>query len=180
MPDKPLLLLHICCAPCSPHALNILREEYDVRAFFYNPNIHPREEYELREKEIRDFSEKEGFPLDIGEYDDAAWRDAVRGLEAEPEGGARCDVCFAMRMRRTAFAARDCGARFFTTTLTVSPHKNTKKIFAAGHAAAEDIPGVDFVEFDFKKKDGFRISSQLSREHGFYRQNYCGCIHSRR
>ena len=180
MSEKPLLLLHVCCAPCSPHIINLLRESYSVTAFFYNPNIHPLEEYTLRENEIRSFSEKESFPLIIGEYDDAAWFEAVRGFEEEPEGSNRCDICFRIRMERAARAAAENGAQYFATTLTVSPHKNAAKIFAAGRAAAAQFDGVEFLEMDFKKKDGYRISSELSREHGFYRQNYCGCSFSRR
>jgi predicted adenine nucleotide alpha hydrolase (AANH) superfamily ATPase len=174
------ILLHICCAPCSPHVIELLSAEYGaVHGFFYNPNIHPEDEYKLREAEIRRFSDSKGIPLIVGEYDVTAWDHAVLGLENEPEGGARCDACFRMRLNAAARAARQLGIPCFITTLTVSPHKNAGKVNAAGRAAAQEH-GVTFVEKDFKKKDGFKISSRMATELGFYRQDYCGCRYSRR
>ena len=137
MPDsgnKPRILLHACCAPCSPHVINVLSADYDVSTFFYNPNIHPEEEYRLREQEILRFSEEIGFPLLFGEYEPQAWHAVVRGFEREPEGGDRCDICFRMRLERTARTAMKMDIPFFTTTLTVSPLKNADKVNAAGRA----------------------------------------------
>jgi predicted adenine nucleotide alpha hydrolase (AANH) superfamily ATPase len=175
------ILLHICCAPCSPHVIDLLAREYDtVHGYFYNPNIHPESEYLLRQDEIKRFSEEKGFPLIIGAYDAPAWDAAVRGLENEPEGGARCHVCFRLRLHAAARIANELGIPYFTTTLTVSPLKNADKVNAAGRAAAADAGSATFVENNFKKKDGFKISTRLATEYGFYRQNYCGCRYSRR
>jgi epoxyqueuosine reductase len=176
---KPKLLLHVCCAPCAPHVLKQLEEQFAVSVFFFNPNIQPEEEYRRREEEITRFSREDGFELITGEYDEEGWIDAVRGLEGEPEGGARCGICFRYRLDRTA---REAAARvfdLFATTLTVSPHKNAFVINEEGRAAAER-QGTTFLEADFKKKEGFKISCQLSRERGFYRQDYCGCVFSRK
>jgi epoxyqueuosine reductase len=177
--QKPAILLHVCCAPCSPHVIELLSEAYLVHAFFYNPNIQPEEEYHLREAEMRAFAEGRGMPYDAGPYDLDHWNTLVRGLENEPEGGRRCEVCFQMRLDRTAAHARARGIPFFTTTLTVAPMKKTALVNAAGRAAAQ-AAGAEFFAADFKKKDGFKKSCDLARAHGFYRQNYCGCLHSRR
>ena len=174
------MLLHICCAPCSPHVIALLQRDYDVHGFFYNPNIHPEQEYRLREQEMEKFARAQGLRLLIGDYDTEDWAAAVQGLESEPEGGARCDVCFQMRLERTARTARENGIPYFTTTLSVSPLKNADKVNAAGRAAARTVGDVSFVEANFKKKDGFKISARLAAAHGFYRQNYCGCRYSRR
>ena len=174
------LLLHCCCAPCAPHIARTLADSYNVHLFFYNPNIFPEEEYRLREREIRTLAEHAGLPLELGAYDDASWREAVIGFEAEPEGGGRCDVCFDHRLDAAARPAKRLNITLFTTTLTVSPHKNAARVNAAGRAAAERIGGVSFLEADFKKKDGFKKSCDIAREHGFYRQDYCGCEFSRR
>ena len=179
MQDKPELLLHICCAPCSPHIVNLLGEAYRVTAYFYNPNIQPEDEYRLREREIINFSKTQGFELIIGEYEPDKWNEAVRGLEEEREGGRRCEVCFRFRFEAAAREAAARGIPNVATTLTISPHKSAAQVNAAGRAAAESVAGVEFLEADFKKKDGFKITTELSRAHNFYRQDYCGCIHSK-
>jgi len=176
---KQTLLLHACCAPCSPHVINLLREEFTVSVLFYNPNIHPEEEYRKREAEIIAFSEKEKFHLIVAEYSVAKWMESVAGLENEPEGGERCRVCFRLRLERTALEAAERGIVFFTTTLSVSPHKNVKTINEEGNRAA-GIYGVKFREENFKKKDGFRESCRQAEKHGMYRQDYCGCVFSRK
>ena len=180
MSDKPQILLHACCAPCTPHVLNLLSEKYKVSVFFYNPNIQPEQEYRLRENEIQDFSKHAGFKLLVGSYDERSWLDAVRGLEQEPEGGRRCDICFEFRLKAAAIKAQQLGIPFFTTTLTVSPLKNAGRVNEAGRRAQKTVEGPEFIEADFKKKDGFKISTELSKQHGFYRQNYCGCMFSKR
>jgi predicted adenine nucleotide alpha hydrolase (AANH) superfamily ATPase len=178
---KPAILLHICCAPCGTHVARELSERYSVRGFFFNPNIQPEEEYRLRENEARALAEKDGFPLEAGGNSAEAWLEAVRGLEGEPEGGRRCEACYRHRLERTAAAARDNGIPFFTTTLTISPLKKASVINPIGLEAARLAgSGVQFIEADFKKKDGFKKSCALSKALGFYRQNYCGCLFSRR
>ena len=174
----PGLLLHTCCAPCSPHIFELLREKYDVAAFFYNPNIQPEEEYNLRREELKKFCGRIGISFIEGEYNIENWSEAVCGLEHEPEGGRRCEVCFKMRLERTAQQARETGCAIFATTLTVSPHKNASLINQIGVEAGVKF-GVMFLEADFKKKEGFKKSAELSRQFGFYRQNYCGCVYSR-
>ena len=181
--ELPKLLLHACCAPCTPHVYDLLSGEYDVRAFFYNPNIFPEEEYNRRLEELRRFCGDKDIPLIEGNYDKEKWAEAIRGLEEEPEGGRRCAKCFEMRLAEVAHRAEAEGCSHFTTTLTVSPHKNAEAINRIGRAigrAAGERAGVEFLEKDFKKKDGYKISCDLSRERGFYRQDYCGCEYSMR
>lgn len=167
----------MCCAPCSTHVINLLREEYEVEAFFYNPNIHPRGEYALRFEESMVFTNKTGTPFHAGEYNPGEWFRKTKGHEEEEEGGERCRICFELRLARTAEKASAEGFDVFTTTLTISPHKNADAINAIGRRLAQRY-GVDFLEANFKKKDGFKKSVQLSREYGLRRQNYCGCIYS--
>ncbi len=173
------VLLHVCCAPCAGHPLEVLEKEARVVGFFYNPNIRPESEYNARLKEVRLFFEETGRELIIGDYEPESWHEAVRGLEEEPEGGRRCDVCFHFRLRQAARAAKEAGCDAFTTTLTVSRHKNTGKIHAAGEKVEAET-GVKFRRDDFKKGGGEKRCSELSRQWGFYRQNYCGCNYSRR
>jgi len=179
MAEGKKILLHVCCAPCAPHVLDVLKSEYDTGVFFYNPNIQPYEEYEAREAEIKRFAAESGFRLLLGDYDEGDWLEAVKGYEEAPEGGARCRLCFRHRLEKTAALCAESGYRFFTTTLTVSPHKNAKTIFEEGNRAAERF-GLTFLEADFKKKDGYKKSCEMSRAHGFFRQNYCGCLFSRK
>ncbi|RMF89991.1 MAG: recombinase [Methanobacteriota archaeon] len=172
------LLLHICCAPCSTEVIERLKGDYDVTGFFYNPNIHPRREYGFRLKELERFSKKAGFPFITGDYDLKRWFRLVRGLEKEPEGGRRCEVCFRMRLEETAREAAAAGFDVFTTTLTISPHKDAETINSIGRELEEEY-GVRFLVADFKKKDGFKRSVEHSRRHGLRRQDYCGCVYSR-
>ncbi|MEW6202018.1 MAG: epoxyqueuosine reductase QueH [bacterium] len=174
----PKLLLHVCCAPCSPHIFELLREKYDVVVFFYNPNIFPEEEYELRRDELKKFCKNIDVPFIEGKYDIEIWNEIVQGLENEPEGGKRCEMCFKMRLECAAQQALETGCKIFAATLTVSPHKNAAVINQIGEEAGEKF-GITFLEADFKKKDGFKKSVELSRQFGFYRQNYCGCAFSR-
>lgn len=174
---KPGMLIHICCAPCSTHVMKELAHRFEIKGFFYGPNIHPREEYQTRLHEARRLAEVYGFQLIIGEHDEELWHERIAGLEIEEEGGARCSVCYRMRLERTAEAARDEGVGWFATTLTVSPHKKAVLINPMGLEEGERR-GIEFYPADFKKNDGFGKSSRLSRELGLYRQNYCGCIYS--
>ena len=164
------LLLHTCCAPCAAGCIERLRGEgYEAVLYFSNSNIHPRDEYDRRLGETGRFAKIYGLELVVDDYDHERWRDAVRGYEAEREKGKRCDICFRYNLGRTARAARAAGISRFSTTLTLSPHKKSVRVFGAG----ERFPG--FVPIDFKKRDGQKKSSEISGKYGLYRQNYCGC-----
>ena len=176
--EKKRLLLHTCCAPCSPHVVDLLSREFEVSAFFYNPNIYPLKEYELRLNEIQVFFRALSVELIEGEYNSDQWFDRVRGMEQDKEGGKRCEVCFYMRLEKTALVAHEKGFDCFTTTLSVSPHKNAQIINQIGREV-QNTGDVVFYEADFKKHDGFKKSCELSKKHGFYRQNYCGCLFSK-
>ncbi len=174
------LLLHSCCAPCSSYCLEQLAPAFRVTVFYFNPNIDSREEYEKRKAEEVRFLAETGLAdfLDC-DYSPELFEAATRGYEGEPEGGARCPKCFELRLRRTAEEARARGYDFFATTLTVSPLKNAEVINAIGFAIEREL-GVRYLPTDFKKRGGYVRSIELSREHGLYRQNYCGCIYSKR
>ncbi len=169
---KKKILLHVCCGPCSTHCIEVLKQEYDVTLYFAGSNIFPQEEYEKRRAQARKVAMHHGLEMIEEEYDHHAWRKFIQGLESEPEGGKRCEVCFRFNLAKVASYAKTHSFDLFTTTLTVSPHKDARVIFAIGESLG------NFVPIDFKKKDGFRRSCQLSREQGLYRQNYCGCEHS--
>lgn len=179
MDTKPKLLLHVCCAPCATYPIKLLQEKYDVELFFYNPNIHPEEEYQARLKEAVEYARKLGIKLHEPGYDADTWFRAMRGLENEPEGGCRCEVCYRMRLGKTAQFAATNNLAGFTTTLSVSPHKNAQMINKIGRMIG-DMYSLDFYAADFKKNSGFKKSTQMSKEAGLYRQNYCGCIYSKK
>jgi predicted adenine nucleotide alpha hydrolase (AANH) superfamily ATPase len=173
------LLLHTCCAPCSTWSIETLKGRYEVTSLFYNPNIQPREEYDLRLSEAMRYCSHVGVDLLEGTYDVHEWERAVSGHEDDPEGGERCGICFSMRLKETARLAAVGGYDAFTTTLTISPHKDAKTVNSAG----EDISrrsGVPFIPLDLKKRNGFRKSVEMSREHELHRQDFCGCVYSRR
>jgi len=176
--EVPSLFLHSCCAPCSSYVLEYLTRYFDVTLLFYNPNIRPESEYEKRLAALRELLSKmpEGRSVRLVE---PGWRGgefmtAVRGLEKEPEGGARCPVCFRLRLEETARLAREGGYNFFGTTLTVSPHKNAPMLNSIGEALAREY-GVRWLPSDFKKRNGYLRSIQLSKQYDIYRQEYCGC-----
>lgn len=175
------MLLHSCCGPCSTACIDYLSECFDVTVLFYNPNIAPEEEYDLRASEqaryVRDFTD--GVKCEICAYDPWVFYDKVKGLENCEEGGARCEKCFELRLDHCARLAKERGFDWFCTTLTVSPHKNAELINAIGEEVAKKY-GVKFFPSDFKKKDGYLKSVRLAKEAGLYRQNYCGCAFSRR
>lgn len=173
------ILLHVCCGPCATHAAEALAAERPVTLFWSNSNIWPAAEHELRLDAARSLATALGAPLAVDEPDHEAWRTLVAGLEDEPERGRRCLRCFERSFERAADYALAHGFRVFTTTLTISPHKDTEAIFAIGRAVAERH-GLGFLERDFKKRDGFAQSIRLAKEHGLYRQRYCGCEFSRR
>ena len=173
------LLLHSCCAPCSSHCLSELSPQIGVTVFYYNPNLDCAEEYEKRKREQLRFLRETGLAdfLDC-DYAPEDYLTAVRGLEKEKEGGARCAVCFRLRLDRTAREAKARGFDCFATTLTVSPLKNAKVINTIGFAVAEEV-GVKYLPSDFKKRGGYLHSVRLSEEYGLYRQDYCGCAFSK-
>ena len=179
MSNKPKLLLHVCCAPCATYPIKLLQEEYEVELLFYNSNIQPEEEYRARLKEARQYAHKLGVKLHELDYDADMWFRAVRGLESEPEGGCRCEVCYRIRLGRTARFAVAGGFDKFTTTLSISPHKDTRAINKIGRMIG-GMYMLDFYAADFKKNDGFKKSTQMSEESGLYRQNYCGCVYSKK
>ncbi len=173
------MLLHSCCGPCSTAVIEKLKDDYELTVFYFNPNIHPREEYELRKENQKKVCEIMGVPFIEGDYDPQLYYAVCKGLEAAPEGGERCKACFRLRMEETARLAKDSAFDCFDTTLSVSPHKNYDAISEAGHRAEEKY-GVEYVSGNYKKKDGYKRSTELSEEYGLYRQNYCGCEFSKR
>lgn len=177
---RPRLLLHSCCGPCSSAVIERLAPHFDLTVYYYNPNIAPEEEYRRRLAVQRELVEKLGRAVLVeGEYEPAVFLAAVRGLEGEPEGGARCTECFRLRLEATARRAAEGGFDYFCTTLTVSPHKDAARINAISEALAEHY-GVAALPADFKKREGYKRSIELSRQYGLYRQNYCGCPFSGR
>lgn len=172
------ILLHACCAICSAYPIEMLKNSgYEVVVYFYNPNIFPYEEYERRLEAQKTLCVHEGVELIEGEYEPDVYFDYVRGYEECPERGARCELCFKLRLAETARKARALGIDTFTTSIVISPHKNFATLTKIGEeiAAAE---GLNYLAVDFKKKDGFLKTNKISRELGLYRQNYCGCMYS--
>jgi len=176
---RPKLTLHLCCAPCSSYVIGLLEEHFDLVLYFYDPNIQPKEEYERRRDESSRYADERGIAFVEGPYDVENWNDLVRGYEDSPERGERCRLCYGMRMAEAARFARGNDSSYFTTVLSISPHKDAVRINEIGFAMQERF-GVKYLPADFKKKEGFKKSIDLSRENGFYRQDYCGCIYSKR
>lgn len=179
----PTLLLQSCCAPCSSYVLERLTPYFHITIFYYNPNIEPKEEYEKRKEEEKQFIAKLKSPnrLDMidCDYDNEIFHDVVTGLENELEGGARCFRCYDLRLRATAKKAKELGYDYFATTLTVSPYKNAMKLNEIGKDLEKEY-GVSYLPSDFKKKNGYLRSIELSKEYSLYRQDYCGCIYSKK
>lgn len=183
---KPSILLHACCGPCSTSCVERLAPDYQITVYYYNPNITDREEYYLRRDTllqfIRAFNEEHKDQYFVsyieGIYDPERYVAKCGPLAGEPEGGARCDLCFAMRLSETARKAGELGLDYFTTTMSVSPHKNYDKIKTLGMSLEEQTSS-RFLDIDFKKKNGFGRSVELSRKYGLYRQNFCGCEYAR-
>ncbi len=179
----PRLLLHSCCAPCSSYVLEYLSDYFEITVFYYNPNISPAEEYEKRAAEqqhlIRELPAKHPITLVVGAYEPERFYTVSRGLETVPEGGERCFRCYRLRLEATAKMAAEGGFDYFATTLTISPLKNAGKLNEIGEELSQ-IYKVEHLPSDFKKKNGYRRSVELSAEYGLYRQNYCGCVFSKR
>jgi len=175
------MLLHICCAPCSTSAVEQLKQNgYEVAGFFYNPNIHPKEEYDKRAgelKKIEDALNIKIFRHENYEEEVAKWFSSIKGFENEKEGGKRCEICYELRLKKTAQKAKEEGFEVFATTLTISPHKKADVINAIGEKVSKES-GIEYYPSDFKKKDGFKKSIELSKKYFLRRQSYCGCVFS--
>lgn len=180
--EVPRLFLHSCCAPCSSYVLEYLSQYFEITVFYFNPNIAPEEEYRKRVEEQKRLIEQLPalHPIGFaeGRYEPKEFYDKVKGLEKEPEGGARCRVCFALRLEEAARLAAEGGYDYYTTTLSISPLKNAQVLAQVAMEMGEKW-GVAWLPSDFKKKEGYKRSIQLSSEYDLYRQNYCGCVFSR-
>ena len=179
---RPRLLLHCCCAPCSSYVLEYLNRWLDIDLFYYNPNIAPQEEFDHRAAELRRLAAEmphEGdFNVIVGSYDAESFAALCKGHEGDPEGGARCERCFRMRLGKAVRLAAERGCDYCTTTLTISPLKDAQLLNAIGMQLAAGS-GVAWLPSDFKKKNGYKRSCELSEQYGLYRQDYCGCVYSR-
>lgn len=182
----PALFLHSCCAPCSSYVLEYLRKYFRITVFYYNPNITEDEEYRKRVAEQKRLIaaynvEGQGYPIEVieGAYEPEQFYEIAKGLEQCPEGGERCFACYGLRLRETAKRAKAGEYDYFTTTLSISPLKNAVKLNEIGEQLAKEY-GVAWLPSDFKKKDGYKRSIELSKEYDLYRQDYCGCVYSRR
>ncbi len=179
---RPRLLLHSCCAPCSSAVLEQLTNVFDITVFFYNPNIAPEAEFAHRVEEqqrfIAELPHEGRIDLIRGEYDDDTFYALAKGLEEIPEGGERCTRCFRLRLGKTAQMAAEGGYDYFTTTLSISPLKDAQRLNTIGKELSEQF-GVAYLFSDFKKKNGYKRSCELSQEYGLYRQDYCGCVYSK-
>lgn len=179
----PSLLLHACCAPCSSYCLEYLSQYFTITILFYNPNISPETEYIKRIDEIKRLIEelpvKNKVSLIEGRYLPGEFYTSVKGLENEPEGGKRCHVCYELRLREAAVTAKKLNFDYFTTTLSISPLKDAEKLNEIGKKLSDEYD-VAYLYSDFKKKNGYKRSIELSREYKLYRQNFCGCVFSRR
>lgn len=178
----PTLLLHACCAPCSSYVLEYLSEYFQITLFYYNPNISPSDEYQKRVEEVKrllsELPVKYPVRFQEGTYDAGRFFALAKGHEQEPEGGERCFSCYALRLEEAAQAAKAGGFAYFTTTLSISPYKNAEKLNEIG-LALEKKYGVRYLTSDFKKRNGYKRSIELSEQYHLYRQDYCGCVFSK-
>lgn len=179
---KPRLLLHVCCAPCSSYVLEYLNKHFLITAHFYNPNISPASEYEHRATELQRLIAKmpsaNPIQCSVADYAPADFAAIAKGREHLPEGGERCTDCYRLRLTDAARNAREGGYDYFTTTLSISPLKDAQRLNTIGEELAQEY-GVPYLFSDFKKKEGYKRSIQLSSEYDLYRQDYCGCIYSK-
>lgn len=179
---RKTLLLHACCAPCSSYVLEYLTEFFDITLFYYNPNISPEAEYWKRVEEVKRLLSEMPLKSPVrfleGKYDPESFTAMAKGLETVPEGGERCFKCYRLRLEEAAIAAKEGGFDYFTTTLSISPHKNAQKLNETGEELSERY-GVPYLYSDFKKRNGYKRSIELSAVYKLYRQNYCGCVFSK-
>lgn len=177
--SKQDILIHACCATCAGYVLEKLSTDYNPVLFFYNPNIHPLEEYSRRRDELQRYAQSLNIPF-IEEVDQPdEWFNAIKGFENEPEKGGRCHICFLLRLEKAASYPLAHGITLFTTTLSVSPHQDSKVLLAIGNRIAMNKK-ITFLADDFKKNNGFKRTMEIAKKENFYRQNYCGCIYSQR
>lgn len=180
---KPTLLLHSCCGPCSSYVITYLKDYFDITILYYNPNIEPYDEYLKRKEEeirfIKDYPNINKLDIMDCDYDNQKFHDIAKGLETAKEGGARCHKCYYLRLEKTALLAKENGYDYFGTTLTVSPYKNSEVLNKIG-SELENKLNINFLYSDFKKKEGYKKSIELSKKYNLYRQNYCGCIYSKK
>lgn len=177
---KPKLLLHSCCAPCSSYVITYLYDYFDITILYYNPNIYPYEEYKKRKDEqIRLISNFKGVKIIDCDYDNDIYNEVIKGLENEPERGSRCTKCFYLRLDKTGEIAKKNNFEYFGTTLTVSPYKSARLLNEIGEVISKKYD-IKWLYSDFKKNDGYKKSIELSKKYDLYRQDYCGCIYSRR
>lgn len=178
---RPRLLLHSCCGPCSTYVLDFLKDHFDISILFYNPNIYPEEEYYYRKDEQEALVEKMGLEIEVlpVDYRKEEFYSMAKGLEEEQENGARCLLCYRLRLEEAAKVAREKDYDYFTTSLSISPHKDSQVLNQIGKTLEEKY-GVNYLYSDFKKNDGFKKSVDLSKKYDMYRQDYCGCEFSMR
>jgi predicted adenine nucleotide alpha hydrolase (AANH) superfamily ATPase len=181
--EVPALFMHSCCAPCSSYVLEYLSNYFYITVFYYNPNIYPPGEYAKRSAEQEELIKRMDtkYPIEFraGPYDKQIFYEAVRGMEHLPEGGKRCSVCYELRLREAAILAKEGGYDYFTTTLSISPMKNAAKLNEIGQKLGAEY-GINYLCSDFKKRNGYKRSVELSSEYGLYRQDYCGCVFSKK
>lgn len=181
--NKKKILLHSCCAPCSSYVITFLSNYFDITILYYNPNIYPYEEYEKRKKEqiklIKNLKTKNKLEFLDCDYENKIYNDNIKGLEKCPEGGTRCQICYNLRLEKTAILAKKYNYDYFCTTLTVSPHKNSRLINSIGENLSNKY-NIKWLYSDFKKNEGFKQSIELSKKYNLYRQDYCGCIYSKK
>jgi len=175
------MLLHSCCAPCSGEVIEAMAKSgLDITIYFYNPNIHPRQEYDLRKEENIRFAEKLGIPFIDADYDTTNWFARVKGMEFEPERGKRCTECFDMRFERTALYAHENGFPMFTSCLAISRWKDANQINGCGQRAAARYEGLSYWDYNWRKSGGSARMLEISKRENFYQQEYCGCVYSLR
>ena len=177
--NKPRLLLHACCGPCTSGVFDQLYPYFNITIIYYNPNTYPYDEYILRYKQLEILKNYMDFELIFMDYNDEEFYSKVKGLEEEREGGKRCEVCYKLRLEKTAQVAKEKGFDYFTSTLSVSPYKNADKLNKIGQEL-ENIYNIKYIYSDFKKNEGYKNSIKNSKEYGLYRQDYCGCEYSLR
>lgn len=177
--NKPRLLLHACCGPCTSGVFDQLYPYFNITIIYYNPNTYPYDEYILRYKQLEILKNYMDFELIFMDYNDEEFYSKVKGLEEEIEGGKRCEVCYKLRLEKTAQVAKEKGFDYFTSTLSVSPYKNADKLNKIGQEL-ENIYNIKYIYSDFKKNEGYKNSIKNSKEYGLYRQDYCGCEYSLR
>ena len=177
----PKILLHSCCAPCSSQVITLLTEYFDITILYYNPNIYPKDEYIKRKEEqiklINEIEHKKKIDIIDCDYENNIYENTIKGLENEPEGGKRCQQCFILRLEKTAQIAKKLNYNYFSTTLTVSPHKNSTIINNIGYELEKKY-NIKWLPSDYKKEEGYKKSIELSKKYNLYRQDYCGCKYS--